>query len=125
MEIIFLFVLFFVKHFLADYPLQTEYMLRKTSPIWGWKLPLTVHCMVHAVLTYIILLTVVSLGMFNIAYVAILGLVFLEFVIHWIVDAWKARLCNAKPNETAFWIALGADQMLHYLTYALIITLVI
>lgn len=124
MEIVILFVLFFIKHFLADYPLQTEYMLRKSSHIWGWKLPLTAHCLVHAGLTYAVL-TAVNIGLFPISYTTILFIVALEFVLHWFIDAWKARLCNAKPNETAFWIALGADQMLHYLTYALIITLVI
>lgn len=125
MEIVILFVLFFVKHFLADYPLQTEYMLRKSSNSYGWKLPLATHCMVHAVMTYMILLTVVSLGMFSATWGVILLLVLMELVMHFVIDAWKARLCNSKPNQTAFWVALGADQMFHYLTYALIIALLI
>lgn len=125
MEIIFLFVLFFVKHFLADYPLQTEYMLRKSGHIYPWITPLLAHCAVHAVLTYIVLTFVVALGLFTIPLTGVLALVLMEFVAHFFIDAWKARLCNSKPNQTAFWIALGADQMFHYLTYALIIAMVI
>lgn len=124
MEIILLFVLFFVKHFLADYPLQTEYMLRK-SRAYGWKLPLFMHSLVHAAMTYIILMTVVSLGLFSVTWGVILALVFIELVAHFLIDAWKARLCKSKPNESAFWIALGADQLFHYLTYALIIAALI
>ena len=125
MEIVYLFILFFIKHFLADYPFQTEYMLRKSSPIYGWKIPLATHCLVHAGLTYAVLLSVVSLGMFHITWGAILGLVLLEFILHFIIDAWKARLCTSKPTETAFWVALGTDQLFHYLTYALIVALII
>lgn len=125
MEIIFLFVLFFVKHFLADYPLQTEYMLRKSGHLYPWITPLLAHCLVHAVLTYIVLTFVVALGMFTIPLTGLLALVLLEFIAHFFIDAWKARLCRYSMNKPAFWISLGADQMFHYLTYALIIAMVI
>lgn len=124
MEIILLFVLFFVKHFLADYPLQTEYMLRK-SRAYGWKVPLLMHCLVHATMTYLILVTVVALGMFSVTWGTILALVVVELLLHFVIDAWKAQLCKSPPTKPAFWIALGADQLFHYLTYALIVLLII
>lgn len=124
MEIVYLFILFFVKHFLADYPFQTQFMLRKSS-MYGWKVPLAAHCMVHAGFTYAILMTVVGLGVFHTTWAAILGIVLLEFILHFVIDAWKARLCKYKATETAFWVALGADQLFHYLTYALIVALIV
>lgn len=124
MEIIYLFIAFFIKHFLADYPLQTKYMLRK-SMLVGWKLPLTVHSLVHAGFTYIILITAVAIGAFQISLLTILSLILLEFVLHFAIDWWKAQKCRYSASETKFWVALGADQLFHYLTYALIIALVI
>lgn len=42
-----LLVIYQVKHFLADFPLQREYMLRKTDASWGFLLllPFTVWFM--------------------------------------------------------------------------------
>jgi hypothetical protein len=52
LELSFLLLVFFqVKHFLADFPLQVEYMLKKTRAGWEFIVPLIVHCTVHAVLT--------------------------------------------------------------------------
>ncbi|QXV85134.1 hypothetical protein bas27_0064 [Escherichia phage TrudiGerster] len=117
MLIILLFVIFFLKHFMADYPLQTPYMLRKTHKI-GWKLPLLTHSLVHAVLTFAILILFTSLGM-------AIALAIMELILHFIIDYWKAQRCKYAISDAKFWIALGFDQLLHYLTYALIILIII
>jgi hypothetical protein len=48
-----LLLLFQFKHFIADYPLQGEYMLGKFKDK-GWMLPLFAHVGVHGAFTFII-----------------------------------------------------------------------
>lgn len=104
-----LLVAFIVKHFLADYLWQTEYMLRKTAQT-GWQLPLLSHAGFHGLLTSLILLPPCGLQVS-----VLLGM--LDFCIHFVVDYWKAQKYKAVFASKAFWIGLGFDQMLHHLTY--------
>lgn len=77
--------IFQLKHFLADYLLQNEYMLGKFKKE-GWIKPLAAHCAVHAVLTSLILLIICPWLSFKL----VLGLTFLDFIIHFIIDRIKA-----------------------------------
>lgn len=118
--VFFLFVVFQIKHFIADFPLQFPYMLRKMSHGWEFVLPLSMHCGVHALLTLAIcLLTVPSLW-----YLAIL-----DFVVHFIMDRIKSgpRYLGRfnDVHRSAFWIALGFDQMVHHLTHLYIIWMIV
>lgn len=57
LETIFLLLIIFqVKHFLCDYPLQNSYMLRKFLPGRDFIMPLAAHAGVHAVCTFLIVL---------------------------------------------------------------------
>ena len=83
--VITLLVIYQIKHFVADYPLQGEYMLRKFSAdpkIW---IPsLTAHAGVHAFFTLMI-------GMAVTGYFALpVGLAILDFVTHFTMDRIKA-----------------------------------
>src|SRR4051812_12011795 len=51
--LIILLVAFQLKHFVADYPLQTKYMLGKFKAT-DWELPLLAHVAVHAGFTFLI-----------------------------------------------------------------------
>lgn len=51
-----LLIAFQIKHFIADYPLQGKYMLKKFLPGMEFFFPLLAHCSVHAVLTFLIAL---------------------------------------------------------------------
>lgn len=111
-----LFVVFQVKHFVADFPLQFPYMLRKMSHGWEFVLPLSMHCGVHATLTFLITqMTVPSLWY----------LTFVDFVIHFIMDRIKSgpkylgRFNDV--HRSSFWICLGLDQMVHHLTHLYLI----
>jgi hypothetical protein len=78
--------LFHLKHFIADFPLQNEYMLGKFKADWGFVKPLMAHVAVHGVMTFLILLIFapwLSLGM-------ILGLSLMDMVIHFFMDRIKA-----------------------------------
>lgn len=113
-----LMVLLTIKHFVADYPAQTQYMLRKGSPT-GWVVPLAAHCAVHMVLTSVAV-AIVS-GNISLA----VGMGILDFVVHFAVDTVKARLWKYPFPTKAFWVTLGADQAMHHLTYAFIALLVV
>jgi hypothetical protein len=129
--VIWLLLLYFqLKHFVADYPLQVPYMLKKFLPGWDFILPLSAHCGVHAALTLIpVLMLKPSLWWLALA----------DFAIHFVMDRIKAspkmlgrfKALTAKDFPTAsaamkryntfFWWSLGFDQMVHHLTHYLII----
>ncbi|QNR52342.1 hypothetical protein BD13_83 [Salmonella phage BD13] len=54
-----------------------------------------------------------------------IALAIMELILHFIIDYWKAQRCKYAISDAKFWIALGFDQLLHYLTYALIILIII
>lgn len=108
----FVLMLFFaLKHFMADYVWQTQYMLRKGNAK-DWVTPLAAHCAVHAGLTLLVLLPVVGSKAFILAVA--------DGMIHFIVDAIKAQKLKYPFPTKGFWVALGADQTAHHATYALL-----
>ncbi len=86
-----LLVIFQFKHFIADYPLQNEYMLGKFKKE-GWKLPLASHCAVHFCFTFVIsFVTLLACGnrfIVSLLFSLLFGLV--DFNIHFIMDRIKA-----------------------------------
>lgn len=72
-----------IKHFLADYPMQTPYMMGKFKDK-GWVLPLSAHCGVHALLTFTIALV------FTLSIPIAVGLAAFDFAIHFVMDRIKA-----------------------------------
>ena len=107
---------FAIKHFLADFVLQTAWMVREKG-VYGRPGGL-VHAGWHAVLSLILLLACeVPAGL-------TLALVGAEWVIHYHIDYAKesfSRRIRKTPADHGFWITLGFDQMLHQLTYAAMI----
>lgn len=121
LELIFgLLFLFQVKHFLADFPFQTKYMLGKFKDK-GWFAPLAAHGGVHAALTFAIATPFVG-------FIVGLFLATLDFVLHVTMDRLKASPSmwgRYKPDQTQFWNALGFDQMIHHFTHYLIIAVIV
>lgn len=111
-----LLILFQLKHFIADYPLQGKYMLGKFKYGLAFVGPLSAHCLVHAALT-------AAICLYFAPHFA-LSLAALDFAVHFIVDRIKASpalLGRFRYHQRQFWWALGADQMLHHLTHYFII----
>ncbi len=108
------FILMFVfdlKHFLADYPLQNSYMLRKFGKEASvWVMPLVAHAGVHALMTmailgvYSVLITFYELGTIHPQRVIALGMV--DFVIHFVMDRIKAS-----PNMLGRFRSLSPKEM--------------
>lgn len=111
-----LFTVYQLKHFLADYIFQHNYMLKKIRPGWDFITPLALHCAVHAGLTLLICLFFRP---------ELWWLSLLDFVIHFVMDRLRSgpkylgRFNDV--NQSIFWWILGLDQMVHHLSHILII----
>lgn len=119
LEIFILLILFQLKHFICDYPLQIQYMLGKMNKT-GWVLPLLAHSSVHAIGTFVIVV-------FYNFYLALV-LAIIDLVLHFIVDRLKASPTLGgrwKPDQPYFWWALGLDQMAHHIINYIFIYLII
>ena len=127
LEIFTLLVLFQLKHFICDYPLQTQYMLGKMQAT-GWIQPLAAHAAVHAIGTFIITIIVFNPAYYLDAVTLAVTLAIVDFIVHFMVDRIKASPNlggRFNPSQPYFWWALGADQMVHHLTHYLFIYLII
>lgn len=112
-----LLALFGIKHFIADFLMQFDYMLREKG-IYGATGGLH-HSLVHASWTFLILVFFCSRADI------IIALSFADFVLHYHIDYFKQHLNKGlTPADCKFWIWLGLDQALHYLTYVGIISYV-
>jgi hypothetical protein len=125
-DILILLVAFQLKHFLADYPLQTPYMLGKFKGGKEWILPLSAHSCIHAVFTLLICVgyTVYRGEASKLVWMLPIA----DYVVHFIVDRVKASpnlLGRFKPHQPYFWWALGADQAAHHLTHYVIIAILV
>lgn len=93
-----LLVIFQIKHFLADYPLQGKMMLGKFKPHPDYIMPLFMHCLVHGAFTWII-------AMFFKPEHAVL-IAALDGCIHFVVDRIKAS-----PTMLGRFKAVSAGEM--------------
>lgn len=122
-----LLIAFQLKHFICDYPLQTQYMLRKMQTT-GWVKPLAAHAGVHAIGTFMIAYYFLNLSYYidNVIFAATLAIT--DLILHFIVDRLKASPTiggRFKPDQSYFWWALGADQMAHHLINYIFIFIIV
>jgi hypothetical protein len=99
-----------VKHYLADFLLQTAWMVRGKEARTGWVAPLGLHLLCHAGLTLVVALAVKP---------ALWWLALVDLAVHGLVDRAKALACRWggwDPSRREFWWLLGLDQLLHQLT---------
>jgi hypothetical protein len=141
-----LLIIYQIKHFLADFPLQGKYMMGKFKGGTEWIKPLLAHVTVHGLFTLAICLAVKP---------SMWWLSILDASIHFVMDRIKAspdylgkyKSLSAREmkqvsedllhsfyspsakrqqreklqHNTYFWWALGIDQAVHHLTHYLII----
>lgn len=113
-----IFSAFIIKHTIADYFLQYSWMIKDkgTYGAWGG----IAHAKVHGLFTFWLLFS------FSIPVVYAIMLALLDTFIHYHVDFVKSNVWKSKklgPTDQLYWITHGVDQMLHLLTYVLIIGL--
>lgn len=96
-----LLIVYQIKHWVADYPLQGKFMLGKFLPWPKYILPLTAHAAVHGVMTFVI-------AMFFKPEIA-LALGVFDFATHFIVDRLKAS-----PDIGGRFKAMSKDEYVSY-----------
>lgn len=109
-NIFILLVVFQLKHFIVDYPLQTEYHLGKFRDDWGFFWPLFNHCLLHALAAGNI---VIWFGEShpNLKLAIVLGL--FNGTIHFFMDrikAGKKYMGRWKPLTAEQWIQAKKDS---------------
>ena len=116
-DVVTVYLLFRLKHFMGDYLLQTSWMARGKEQSEGWAMALFAHAGVHAVGTMAIAAVFAPSMM-------ILGTI--DLFLHALIDRTKASCRRLQPSQPAFWWAHGIDQEAHHVThfaYVLAITL--
>ena len=118
---------FIVKHFICDFPgcIQTPWMFMNKGT-YGHPGGIA-HALIHAFVSALLLI------IFSLSFVpgeelkpthALVFLVIFEFLVHYHMDWFKMWWCERKqytPHTFQFWNWLGIDQMVHYLTYILMV----
>ena len=100
MKIVFLLlVLYQIKHFVCDYPLQGSYMLGKFKPYPQFILPLLAHSLVHGTYTFFIAWCFKS-------WPVALTLALFDMGMHFTIDRVKAS-----PTLGGRWTALSKNEM--------------
>jgi len=110
--LIILLVLFQLKHFVCDGPLQTSEMVRDKGHYGRW-LGIK-HAGIHGLGTSVVVFAVTT------APIITLLLALVDFAVHYHVDFSKEQIVRRAGWTTStppFWWSLSADQMLHQLTY--------
>lgn len=104
-----------IKHFLADWVFQTKEETVKKG-IYG-HVDGAIHAGKNAFLTALVF------GAFG--FWLITPLIFaIDFLLHYHIDYGKVQINDyfkLTPENKMFWVLMGADQMLHQLTYILLI----
>jgi hypothetical protein len=120
MEALVLMTWFVIKHFICDFPLQAFPWIYNNKGTLGHPGGL-VHAGIHGIATFIILCFLAPPYAFLLA-----GF---DMVVHYFIDWGKMNLNRITgwglTTSEWFWSLLGFDQLLHYLTYILIIYVII
>ncbi len=110
-----------LKHTLADFCLQTPYQYLNKGQ-YGHPGGL-LHAFIHVALTPLVYLVLVP-GSLLIAAAIAAG----EFILHYHIDWLKEQIIhrnNWTTQNPGFWYALGTDQLVHGLTYLLIVAVLV
>lgn len=114
-EVVLLLAIFGIKHFIVDFPLQKSYQYENKGT-YGHPGGL-LHASLHGAGTWFCLFWI------NPFWATLMAI--FDGLVHYHIDWAKMRL-NAHfgwgpTTHEEFWILLGFDQLLHWLTYVLII----
>ena len=111
-------VLFEVKHFLCDFVLQTRALLRDKGR-YGNRGGL-IHAGLHGIASLPAIL------LLNHSVPLVPAIVAAEFAVHYHLDWLKAAIHRARGltyDDQLYWMVFGADQLLHQMTYVIILVL--
>lgn len=99
-----------LKHYAADFVLQTNWVARGKERMEGWQLPLAAHSLCHAAFTLGLALTLRP---------SLWWLALADLVVHASVDRAKTLIAQRgkwEVRQIEFWWLMGFDQFLHQAT---------
>lgn len=121
METLLLLLLLQIKHWYADFKIQT-YMQTVKKGVWLNPIGIS-HSIDHA------WTTLVALLVFNlfvpIAAGTILFIAVVEAIIHYVIDFVKVKYGCKDNTKPLFWNQFGLDQLAHQITYLIIVAVVL
>lgn len=118
MDILLLVFLFVIKHFIVDFVIQTQEEIEHKGTYLDYRG--VTHSIKHGLGTLFVLWAVGAGFELSWLYGA------LDFIIHYHIDWAKMNMSrNLTPRDHAFWVWLGFDQALHYLTYIMFVAIMI
>jgi hypothetical protein len=109
------------KHAVADFYLQTPYQFLNKG-IYGHPGGF-LHAGIHAALTPFVYLVLMPGSL-----LLIVGIALGEFAVHYHVDWFKEQVMQRNgwtSQDRGFWYALGTDQLVHGLTYLVIVAVLV
>ncbi|KQT42929.1 hypothetical protein ASG43_15355 [Aureimonas sp. Leaf454] len=107
--LVLVYLAFVAKQLLADFFLQSGWMVFGKKAEAGWLAPLLVHAAIHALGTFLIALAIAP---------ALWWLGLVDLVVHAAIDRAKAVWSRGLDvSNGAFWWAFGSDQAAHQLTH--------
>lgn len=113
METLFLLLLLQIKHWYADFVIQT-YMQTVKKGVWLHPVGIS-HSLDHAWCSMLVLL---FFNFFHyIPVTVILSITLLEGIIHYIIDFVKVKYGCKDNTKPLFWNQFGMDQLAHQLCY--------
>ena len=108
--------LLFVKHFICDFPLQANPWMYRNKGTYMHPGGIA-HAGIHGLGTLLVLAPFI--GSLSMLFAAI------DMLVHYHIDWAKMNISkryDLQPNNSErFWILLGFDQLLHHITYFVII----
>lgn len=118
MDILLLILLFTIKHFFIDFVFQTQEEIVYKGTYLDYRG--VKHSLKHGVSTLFVLLILGASFEYSWVYAVA------DFLIHYHIDWAKMNATrNLTTQDRAFWIWVGFDQTLHYLTYIMFIAIMI
>jgi hypothetical protein len=105
----------FVKHYVVDFIMQTDAMV-KGKGIYGNRDGI-LHSLQHAIGTLLVAVFLIANPFYWVA------LPVLDFVFHYHIDYLKMKYGCRDITNSKFWSHMGLDQLAHYLTYLLMVTI--
>ena len=115
MEILVLLVLLQIKHWYADFKIQT-YMQTVKKGIWLDPIGMT-HTRDHIVASFVALILFSIIHPVSI--IAIIVIVLLEGLTHYLIDFTKVKYGCKDNTKPLFWNQFGLDQLAHQICYLL------
>jgi hypothetical protein len=113
MDTLLLLVLFQVKHWYADFKIQT-YMQTVKKGVWLDPIGMT-HTRDHMLASLVILLLFSFVH--PIAPLTLLFVVALEGIYHYLIDYVKVKYGSKDATTSLYWNQFGLDQLAHQLSY--------